>query len=77
MLEQDVASATFRILSDQKAGRRSHAPVRVAANRSFVLGDNRDHANDSRHWGTVLVDDILGRATAVYLSCMLPTWRSL
>lgn len=32
----------------------------------FVLGDNRDNANDSRVWGVVPDGDIIGRAYGVY-----------
>ena len=34
----------------------------------FVLGDNRDNSLDSRFWGFLPVDDIIGRAMIVYWS---------
>ena len=34
----------------------------------FVLGDNRDHSLDSRHWGFVPREDVTGRAMLVYWS---------
>jgi signal peptidase I len=32
----------------------------------FVLGDNRNSSNDSHHWGFVPVENILGKALAIY-----------
>jgi signal peptidase I len=34
----------------------------VPAGELFVLGDNRNHSSDSHVWGTVAVDQVIGRA---------------
>ena len=39
-------------------------PVRVANGSLFVLGDNRGNSEDSRDFGTVPADRVIGRATA-------------
>ena len=44
-------------------------PYTVPENSYFVMGDSRNKSLDSRYWGTVSRDLIIGRAMFVYWSC--------
>lgn len=47
----------------------SYGPETVPAGHLFMMGDNRDNSADSRYWGFMPVDNVLGRAGFVWLSC--------
>jgi signal peptidase I len=44
----------------------------VPPGRYFAMGDNRDHSWDSRYWGFVDRDAIMGRPLAIYWSLASP-----
>ena len=44
-------------------------PTRVPDNHYFVMGDSRDNSSDSRYWGFVPRELVVGRAMFVYWSC--------
>ncbi len=44
-------------------------PMEVPQNSFFVMGDSRDNSEDSRYWGFVPRELIIGRAMFVYWSC--------
>ncbi|PLY09251.1 MAG: signal peptidase I [Arcobacter sp.] len=43
-------------------------PIKIPENEYFMMGDNRDHSNDSRFWGTVPYKYIVGTPWFIYFS---------
>jgi signal peptidase I len=43
-------------------------PVKVEKDHYFMMGDNRDHSNDSRFWGAVPYENIEGTPWFIYFS---------
>ncbi len=66
--EERLGTVTHEIqyLHDQ-AG-ENFGPKTVPQDSVFVMGDNRDNSQDSRFWGFVKYDKILGRALIIYWS---------
>jgi signal peptidase I len=53
---------------ETRSGRsiREGVPVTVGPEEYIVFGDNRGHSSDSREWGTVPIDNFIGRAFFLY-----------
>jgi signal peptidase I len=43
-------------------------PIQIPEDEFFMMGDNRDHSNDSRFWGTVPYKNIVGTPWFIYFS---------
>ncbi len=54
--------------SSPRGLRDNYGPVTVPQGQYFMMGDNRDFSYDSRFWGYVPRENILGKALFLYLS---------
>jgi signal peptidase I len=69
VVNETVSGKTHALqILPQLRAMRSFGPVTVPAGSYFMMGDNRDNSADSRYFGFVSRDRILGRATLVAMS---------
>ncbi len=61
-LEKPVMFSEGRLLVDGQV----IESYRVRNNYLFMMGDNRDNSYDSRYWGPVRLQDVVGKAMVIY-----------
>ena len=70
--EEDLNGVKHKIYVQPTGGETENYDLVVPQGRYFMMGDNRDNSNDSRQWGFVPEQDLIGRAFGIWFS-----WDSL
>ncbi|MBA2778558.1 signal peptidase I [Billgrantia kenyensis] len=67
LLEEQLGEVSHRIYNNPRDPGPQVREIVVPDGHFFTMGDNRDHSNDSRYWGFVPEENIVGRAFAVWM----------
>lgn len=67
--EETLDGRSHLVIRSSSALEMEQGPFVVPEGSIFMMGDNRDNSADSRQWGALPIDRILGRASLIWLSC--------
>jgi signal peptidase I len=67
LYDEQLGEANHKVLLHTHAPGRDNS-WKVPPGHYFMVGDNRDRSNDSREWGFVPEENLLGKAVGIWLN---------
>lgn len=68
LFEEDLNGVKHKIYVHPEGGETQNIDVVVPAHHYFAMGDNRDDSGDSRIWGFVPEENLIGQAFWIFMS---------
>lgn len=66
--QEDNGNKQYRVQFSTGLDQATHQ-IKVPEGHLFMMGDNRNHSFDSRFWGALPIERIMGKLTMIWISC--------